>query len=462
MPSPQFSSSSVLIALALISNIALMGCSSSSSGPSNSNSQFRTGKVEGGRVVNLKDLGGANIADDLVASAYEIATGPGFMYAGEFLDRALQLNPKHPSGLYLKALMDWTPLAEGIMVKGIPLANSADPQQSQTQRSNEAIAQIPDGDYKRFITRAGNQIYNETQAQDFVGAVEASLLRTREQLQKLSNQSDFTAPFVTHFGAPAEKVIKECAVTKIADGVFMIKDCPWKQSIPRQVSFADVKATNLAVAGYLTFLTLLSSYHFDGSIQLSKEITARIQAGEKVTEQESIRLMRNQTRFLKLRSGHRLTDIIGFANELTLAFEEAARLQSRFCAKGRGRLNRPGYLIENGICTGAEETEVINNLDKATRGPVPMKVVGPGWVQNEDGRWSAVSPSTLLTTINILPLLKGQIADLKAFLPTGFNSCGAGTHLSDGTLGGIFPNGDFVAVARLNSPAFLNPRSACQ
>lgn len=439
----------------------LSGCSSSNSGSNSAPYQLQSRKVEGGKIVNLKGAGGAELADELVASAYEIAFGPGFMYTNEFLERALQLQPNHPAALYLKALMDWTPLAQGILTKAFPLFQNTGPEFDQTQRNRDTISGIPEGDYKTFVTKGGNQIYNEAQSQDFIASIEASLLRTRSQLQQISNLPDFSAPFVFYLGQEGN-VTQDCAVTKIADAVFMIKDCPWKNLSSRKISFADVKATNLAVASYLTLSTLFSSYNFDGSLQLSKDVSKRIRAGERIPEREVIRLVRNQTQLLKLRSGHRLTDIIGFTNELTMALEEAIRLQNRLCRNGPDRLNRPGYLVESGFCIGEQDRDVVDSISRVTRGPIPFAARGWNWSQGRDGNWLPTSHARFMTSINLLPLLKGQLTDLKDFLPTGFNSCGSGTNISDHSLSGTFPNADFVSLVRLNHPLFLNPRPICQ
>lgn len=422
------------------------------------NPQNTTVRTKGtmSQIINL-NAATTSTVDVVVEAAYEIAMGPGFMYAREFADRALALSPNHPSATYLKALVEWTPHAAGIMIRPLPLFEKLDPTGAQAQGIRASAQRLPPGDYKNFLTGGNQDVTSENDAQNYVTEVEKSLVTSRTLLESIANAPDFSAPFFVHSG-PADAILKDCGVTRLAPGVFELRDCKWKQKIPRKVSFADVRATKLIFGSLLSYSALFTSYRLEGSASLAAALAdSRRNAGRELTEREQISLIQSQPNLLKLRDGRRLGDVLGFGVELRLAIVEADRLRTQVCAK-ESTQSRTDFIFPEGFCISAKERKIAQDLQAWSSGPVTQEFTGWSWREDTAGTFTPISPLTLLAPINILPVMGGSVSDIKTLLPDAFNACGRAINIPDPSFGGLFPDRNVVDLARLTAPDFLRPR----
>ncbi|MEQ1875716.1 MAG: hypothetical protein ABL958_03660 [Bdellovibrionia bacterium] len=391
---------------------------------------------------------------ELVAQgAEQFALNDNFMHGAEILDVALEMDPGNVRARAYKALLKPALLTKGILVRLKPLVKTL-PLKSQTQYDAD-IAKMPPSTLKTFLLDGKPDITNETDAQNWVRQVRDALRESRAILTSLKNEKITLRPLVKTGTARDEMVGQMCRVANYTVGQFyQATDCDLYSPKEVKMDFSDWEALRFTIVGMQVYYTLWNAYDLTGAISLSHSYEKY--AGQNLSQKSVLELIAKQTKLGLLNDAAALRETKDLGGEAVEAIRSLMSQEATLCSnfKYPEGLSRGGFIGQVFACIPdnlGEGTEMITNLLRGAT-EVAYKVYneykGQTWLVGKRK-----------TTVNFANFINGSITDLKSQLPNKFDACGNVNGIADPTVGGIFPNGDALGVARSERPDFL--RSQC-
>ncbi|MFM6928039.1 MAG: hypothetical protein ACKOX6_06210 [Bdellovibrio sp.] len=214
-------------------------------------------------------------------------------------------------------------------------------------------------------------------------------------------------------------------------------ECSYKDASTVRVNIADLMALKQEAAGEILYLTLYTSYGFNGVIEASKAVEA--QPG--LSSKESLNLTVEKMD-LRLLNKQGMTAIREIMTDFGVAAKWAMKYQSSLCPKDKdGRsVGRKAFMFTEGLCiedaTALEKS--LGLLEQGLRGAMKIDV------------GTEEKPAT--KDINFMALFDKPVKNLRSLLPAEWNNDGSGaTSFKDKTLGGLLPNADADDLLNMNT-----------
>lgn len=213
-------------------------------------------------------------------------------------------------------------------------------------------------------------------------------------------------------------------------------ECDYKDASTVRVNIADLMALKQEAAGEILYLTLYTSYGFNGLIEASKAAEAQPGLSGKasldlVTDKMDLRLLNKQG----------MTAIREIMTDFGVAAKWAMKYQSSLCPKDKnGRpAGRKAFMFANGLCiedaTALEKS--LGLLAQGLQGAMKMNL------------GSEEKPVT--KNINFMALFDRPVKNLRALMAADWNADGSAmTSFKDKTLGGLLPDGDADDFLNMN------------
>jgi hypothetical protein len=260
-------------------------------------------------------------------------------------------------------------------------------------------------------------------------------------------------------GVSAAQIAKYCPVKVINDLSFEIQKCHLQTSVDMIMDNNDFYAAALIVGGYMSYLSPALAYNPTGAIAIAQILNNE----EGYTNKRFHDLLRANPKLLTIQDRTIMKNImLPVGAEALEGYRIAHDNQKEFCASGRAQVskgekpNRPGHIFSFGFCVNDREYYDTQRFVTALQWPSYFEFTGYEYsysngIQTEIKR-------TKWTKVSLKPLVEGEIADVKALLPNKYDVCGNAVDIPDATLGGIFPEGDYVQSSRVSDTNFLKPR----
>ncbi len=434
-----------------------------------------TQEVSAQSIESLKTQGKNAEASAQLSRVAEVLFAPATLPEAEIVtDQALALNPKSNRAKFMKAMLGVVTPLRGIlaMIPADPASKTkreleyrsdqpislinlqtgvcADPNTSESSR--RYFCEIVEGQriaksYQQWNRHLRENVMPKVQeAYGQLKEIQASLDRSGEVVEIFGDYRWLGLPY---HGA----VIEQCVVE---DGMLQFQ-CVLdiSQSGAFFVDSADVRVLAGGVGSFLTAMQLQTAYSWDGYEQIveyyqrmleSNRMRAYHHGNSAQTMNEMlIQRTRKERPFLVLEQDHQLDQIAAQITEMGMNLISVRELNSHLCES----LERQGSKqLFKSVCLRSRTTDpevfrsqVFRSLDYL-KGPGKF-TLGYDW----DGH-------TVKTTIDLSRLLFDAPKDLKTLLPTHFDRSGRVVRFEDATMGGIFPDGDFVS--KFNSVRYFD------
>jgi hypothetical protein len=196
----------------------------------------------------------------------------------------------------------------------------------------------------------------------------------------------------------------------------------------------DILIYRSAMQSVLDTIRLATAYSFESSehaVRRMRVIDAinKEQGMKGITTREVVETLKQHRNLLKLESDQELPQLAQSTSEVLRRALDFASMKAELCdSKERNETNAVVFPI----CIAAETVEDLQLSLDALAGP---KEVTLGW-DDADQKIKIV--------MDMSRALKNPVRDIKALLPTTFAADGSAVKWPDPTLGGLFPNGDFI------------------
>jgi hypothetical protein len=396
-------------------------------------------------------------AEAIALAGERIAYGPGFMHASELFDVALEFDSSNVRARTYKAILTPAMNNRGVLTRIRPIVRKLDAKAQQEYQ--KSIVDLPAGDLKTFLLDGQEDITNEKDIQAFVHSLQDDLRGVRKSFGDLSSQTITLHANVPVTDAQPSEIARDCQVQKVSSDVYYVYECDVYKKQDVTLEYADWEAGRLMVAATQIYYTLWNAYDITGLENVAKKLAGY----QNPSDRQVISIIQQEAEFGKLVDFQTLKEVLDMGAEGVQAVKYAVSKQGSLCPAGYPANNsRPGKLINQGLCVDAAMVHALPTADAALRGPISVVLdVFRSSYHNENYNgynysWYEKSKvGNYYTTIDGTKPFNGSATDLKALLPTQFDSCGNATNLPDGTMAGVFTNGDAVTSIQTNNPDFL-------
>lgn len=195
--------------------------------------------------------------------------------------------------------------------------------------------------------------------------------------------------------------------------------------LQRKMNSADLIVLRQAVAGVIISYNLATNYTAAGAEKISKQL-----ANSRLSVEQKQKLIASVPTIGKLRQDQGFNEILSMGADLSSAAKWAIQYQDRLCAGGPEVKNRPGYVLEYGVCL--ENKDQVQRdfalLDEALKGPFETVLKTSGEEKT--------------ATLDIRSFLSKPVEDLRSIAPAAYSACGQVTGMADKSVGGLFPHAD--------------------
>jgi hypothetical protein len=210
----------------------------------------------------------------------------------------------------------------------------------------------------------------------------------------------------------------------------------------RNIYFIDqhdlkiMKSAMMAIADQIRLSTAYSFKDVEFAVRrLNALAQIRVDAGSRLTARDVTDVLHQYDRLFTLEQDNLLSDIAKSSSQVLTNGIELANLKSALCHNSDR--NETNSLITS-ICIEAKAVDSMQMGLDLLAGP---KEVTLG-TDEDDG-----TPIKLI--VDITTVLNHPTKDLKSLLPVTFDKVGNPTSYPDPTMGGLFPNGDFIDKMKL-------------
>lgn len=281
-------------------------------------------------------------------------------------------------------------------------------------------------DMTRFFMNGEPDLHSERQVQDVLEKVVERMDELRDWLKE-NRKTDFA---ITTYEVTGDAT---CSAQELRSNVWKLTNC--RTGVVKRkakMNIADFEAARLAVAGVQTYLAITTAYSFDGAMKnlrlLPKKENTTQEKFENLSKIKGLGELRN-TKFQVL-----LPKVM---TDFAVGLKIAKKMHKTLCPKGEVADNsRNGMLFHAGLCAenaGYTDT-VIATIEAMGRG----QLVKLAMATNEE----AVD-----ATFNAKAFFQNPPRDLLSLAPK-FDGCGEVESLGDGTVNGVFVNGELNTILR--------------
>lgn len=280
-----------------------------------------------------------------------------------------------------------------------------------------------------FVIDGPSDLKTEGQVQDVVEKVVDRLDELRDWLKE-NRKADLTVSYY--------KDLKDgstpCIASERTRDVWVLKNCAGKgEKITAKMNIADFETLRQNVSGIQTYIAMSTAYSVDGVFKASEkaprnEATPAVKHAyfDKVVGLGQLR----NTRFFAM--------LPKVTSDLVVGLKLAKKFHKQICPAGEYKENsRKGMLHHGGICTeqSSKMDRMISTLDLMARGQLAKTTI------LLDGEIDAV--------VDTKTFLANPPQDLRSVGPATFDRCGNVGTIGNGTVAGLFVNGELnTSLAR--------------
>ena len=284
-------------------------------------------------------------------------------------------------------------------------------------------------DMTRFLMNGEPDLHSERQVQDVLEKVVERTDELRDWLKE-NRKTDFA---ITTYEVTGDAT---CSAEELRANVWKLTNC--RAGVVKRkakLNIADFEAARLAVAGVQTYLAVTTAYSFDGAMK-----NLRLLPKEENTTQEKFENLAKIKGLGELRNTKFQVLLPKTMTDFAVGLKIAKKMHKTLCPKGENvDGSRKGMLFHAGLC--------VDNLGYTDKVLSTIEAMGRGQL-------TKVAINTLHTsteaTIDSKGFFQNPPADIRALAPK-FDGCGELASLGDGTVNGVFVNGELNTVIRNGS-----------
>lgn len=381
-------------------------------------------------VMRDASLSPVQKAERLALIAEQMMTPTGFFYASEILDQALTLDAANKRAQLYKAFAA-TPMAlRGILARVKPISYARD----NTRRDHEGIVRsLPDSPLKTFLLDGNEDIRTEKDIQSFATSIYEAQNQFRNFLKENKDLQINIRVNSWHALNTPTQTLADCSIRKISEGVYDIRQCGLIQTTQYQLTRADLETLQQLTAGWQIYLAVWIAYDVTGALEVSEKYRGR-QVTRATAYQE---LIQNQD-FGKLNNPQILRNILSMGTDAVAGARWAMQFNNEMCTgSGSARTGLFGVATcnQNVKNDSSRLDGIFRSVDAALSGQnISLQI----------GRQQ--------TEIQARPtaILERPIADLKT-LDLTFNRCDKLSSVTDGTVGGLFPDDNINEILQADA-----------
>ncbi len=423
-------------------------------------SSKKSGVISANTILDNKALTDKEKAIKLTEAAEQLMSPAGITYAKLVIDQAIVLDPAYSKAKLYKNILDVQIPLKGLLARIKPLADSTPSGAAQLQ---SYVDGLPTSANKTYLLDGKGNIRTEAQLQKHMDVFHNSLDSLRTFLKDNKNEEyelqliDWKRQaFLDPYDSSCILVSKPANTKGLPD--FQIDARPEcaATTIATKLNRVDIEGLIQAVTAQQLLAIGITAYDATGVAS-----AADADNGNDVSDKEIYTMLSKSSAFGKLRGNQKLKNVMSFGAELVSATQLILNMQQEVCPTGVSgdAQNRPGYLIHSGLClkdsdTVSSHTTLGDALVLAdlilNRQAVDVQASSKTVKMLAPGDAYPVAPNSHRTQALLSAPLESPIKDIKTLLPQ-FNECDKLAQVSDGTVGGLFPNKDAESILKLGN-----------
>ena len=366
-------------------------------------------------------------SDDLTSSAEQLIGPYTFMLAHQMAVRALEKDPTNVKAEFIKTLTQRFEAFRGIHFRMRTLLNP-----DQLAKHDRWLREFPASPLKTFLLdpRGGVPLKTTTDVQDVVSNYYKGVQAFRQFLiDKQDSRIDLQMNPHVFEQEIRQDLVDNCQVLPGNGNDYEVV-CDVEGIATKKMNSADLIMLRQMAAGELIYGAFLNSYSLEG--------IEKLESLPPMSNAKRVEWMSQLPHFGKLRQDNLLVLMRSIGSDLSAALKWASKYQKQLCPPGVDPENaRRGYLFKDGICVVQDgSSQDVNNtiafIDRALGGAITMTL--------EDNRGNKVN-----TQVDLFAWSRNPVRDLRSIKPVAWNQCDKATKLQDGTLGGIFVEGNALS-----------------
>ncbi len=389
--------------------------------------------IDAAAIVNSPHLSVDEKGERLALAAEQLLSVQGFVFADEVATLALKFDPKNLRAGFIRSMLTPILVQKGIAVRVAPLSQMDPTTLRQYERMIADLnTEKPNSTLKAFLLDGKADLQNEADVQNYIDSVIRSFAIFK-QFVKEHKHSELTMMLPDSFyHTMLQRYQSSCVVAQ--EGTWQYGySCPDPVHL-MEVTFnrADFESLQQMAAGLEIYFTFFNSYDLTGAFRV---LTQEIGRGESPSPRAIINNLSRDPRFGKLRQSSAFIKIKEMGFDAITGMRWMLAHQDKLCPLGtHDPRNRPGALVNNGICFDRESIPAFRTgLDKfeaALDGDeLPIMVRAHGGEPYQ-------------TRLHIAALYETPIQNLLSLMPLTYNECESVVGVADPTIGGLFPDGD--------------------
>jgi hypothetical protein len=372
-------------------------------------------------------------ANELADAGEQLVSPYTFMLSDKVFDMALEKDPTNKKAQFYKNFVKRLMVLKGIGKRVAPLMNSTPEQKAGYEKW---IKEFPESPLKAFLLDGQADIKTYSQVVTVFTDYNAALNDFRKFL-KLNAGLELTLNLNPHVfqNEIDENLASSCTWTEGPDRQIDVR-CEYAEIAQKKINAADMIALRQITGGEMLSWSLYTAYDYSTIEQIVKNEQLKT-----MTPPEVLAYYKSLPSIAKLNTTQTLSLIPELGSDFSASVKWAKQYQDRMCPKGEGARNqRKGFLFKDGIClSSANETDkALALIDQALGGVFTQPILNNQGQQVDQIR------------VNLIGFLKNPPQDLKNILPDAVDQDGKVIRLSDPTIGGLFPDGDFHKLDKKN------------
>ncbi|MBC7372080.1 MAG: hypothetical protein H7326_10970 [Bdellovibrionaceae bacterium] len=360
-----------------------------------------------------------------LADAAEQLVGPySFMLADKVFDAALEKDANNMKAQFYKALLKRMMIFKGIATRVRPVIKT----NGNIAQLDKSVKDFPESALKTFLLEGKEDLQKPSNIITILAEYKNAVNDFRK-FTKLHADLELTLNLnpLLFQKQITEEATDACSVIANPDKSVTVS-CDYSKAAQKKINSADMVVLSQMAAGEVLYLSMYTAYDVDALADLAADKSLEGKSAEQILAR-----LKSMPTVAGLRKDQSLSTIPTLGADFVAAYQWAMKYQGNLCAKGEGKKNRPGFLVNQGVCVqhSTEADQSIAMLNAALSSAISMPV--------RNARGEEVSQ----IRVNVAGFLKNPPQDLKMLLPETVNAEGKVTSFGpDKTLGGLFPDGD--------------------
>ncbi len=423
---------SKMIVLPLLSTIFFTSCLTDSS------KEKRVKHISSEKVAKVLLTEGNNekAAEEYARMGELLLLPEGLQYADKMFDKALSADPNNSRALFYSAVLKPVLKFKGFTRRFLPMLTFGQKMKLKIYEQKIRDLNIPEFmEFAMMLPRGKKRINNIYELQGFLkDELLPELIKSSEMISLLENQKTFNLSInLTRLGFGKNYNYSETYCWIDDEGY---QTCEYYNesystaNLKSEIYKVDSSDVTLVKAGVVTLLNYIrgyTAYKFEGVEEIQEEINS-LKNG---TVEQKIKIINKYENYLVLNSDNQLSELQSSLSEVLVSLIDLYSSQELLCNK----YYRKNNLIKD-ICITSKQVLNYENQLEYLAGPKFYKM---GNINGKD----------ILIKMDVSTILFNPISDLKLLLPKQFDEKGNALDLPDNTLGGLFPDGDFLSKLKL-------------